>query len=172
MKSPSSRIFRLAVLVVTVFGVLAVALYVQPGFLQPRTAYAATTPFAGVNWADTRDNYNSGWVIPDDLSASDSYATVQAKANKILAGFQNNLGANTVRLPINPPSVAQSWWGSYTAAIDTAFSKGMKVIIAYWSNNNGQIDSNFWIMWTTVVNKYGSNGNAYFEIMNEPHGYS
>lgn len=137
-----------------------------------RPALASTRAFAGVNWADARDNFQSGWVIPDALSASDSYSTVQTKANEILSGFQNNLGANTVRLPINPPSVAQSWWGSYTAAFDTAFSKGMKVVIAYWSNNNGQIDSNFWTMWTTVVNKYGSNGNAYFEIMNEPHGYT
>src|SRR5260221_13687191 len=95
----------------------------------PRLAQAATNSFKGVNWADARDNFQSSWVIPNGLSASDSYSTVQTKANKILSGFQNNLGANTVRLPINPPSVAESWWGSYTAAFDTAFSKGMKVII-------------------------------------------
>lgn len=171
MKLHRSRIFRLAVLVVAVLGISA--LYVQPGFLQPRTAYAATQ-FAGVNWADARDNYNSGWVIPTGLSASDSYATVQAKANTILAAFQNNLGANTVRLPINPPSVAQSWWGSYTAAIDTASSRGMRVILSYWSasTSQGTAGSGFWTMWQTVVNKYGGNGNVYFEIMNEPYGYS
>jgi hypothetical protein len=27
-------------------------------------------------------------------------------------------------------------------------------------------------MWQTVVNKYGSNTHVYFEIFNEPHGYS
>jgi hypothetical protein len=27
-------------------------------------------------------------------------------------------------------------------------------------------------MWQTIVNKYGGNGNVYFEPMNEPHGYS
>ncbi len=159
MKSQSSRIFRLAVLVVAVFGISAGALYVQPGFLQPRTAHAAVTSFAGVNWADARDNYNSGWVIPTGLTASDSYATVQTKANKILAGFQNNLGANTVRLPINPPSVAQSWWGSYTAAIDTASNRGMRVILGYWtaSSSQGTVSnlSDFWTMWQTVINKYG-----------------
>lgn len=109
MKSQSARMFRLTVLAVMMLGVLTFFLYVSPGFVRPRTAYAAVTSFAGVNWADARDNYNTGWVIPTGLTASDSYATVQTKANIILAGFQNNLGANTVRLPINPPSVEQSW---------------------------------------------------------------
>ncbi|HLZ58456.1 MAG TPA: cellulase family glycosylhydrolase [Ktedonosporobacter sp.] len=176
MKSQRSRIFRRAVLIVAAFGISVVTLYVQPGFFQPRSAHAAVTSFAGVNWADARDNYNSGWVIPTGLSASDSYATVQAKANKILAGFQNNLGANTVRLPINPPSVAQSWWGSYTAAIDTALNRSMRVILGYWtaSSSQGTVSnlSDFWTMWRTVINKYGGNGNVYFEIMNEPYGYS
>jgi endoglucanase len=161
-------------LIVAVCGLSAVALYVTPGFIQPPIAHAATA-FAGVNWADTRDNYNSGWVIPDGLTASDSYTTVQTKANNILAGFQNNLGANTVRLPINPPSVSQSWWGSYTAAIDTASNRGMKVILSYWaaSNTQGTVSNltDFWTMWQTVTTKYGSNGNIYFEIMNEPFGY-
>jgi hypothetical protein len=140
--------------------------------LAATSIHASTNSFKGINWADTRDNFQAGWVIPDGLYSSDNYATVQTKANNILGGFQNNLGANTVRLPINPASVSQSWWGSYTAAFDTALSKGMKVIIAYWSNANGVVESNFWTMWTTVVNKYGSNSNVYFEIMNEPHGYS
>lgn len=176
MKSPRFRIFRLAVLAATVFGISSVVLFLQPGFVQPRVAHAAVTSFAGVNWADVRDNYNSGWVIPTGLTASDSYATVQTKANKILAGFQNNLGANTVRLPINPPSVLQSWWGSYTAAIDTAVSRGMKVILGCWtaSSSQGTVSNltDFWNMWRTVTNKYGSNGNVYFEILNEPYGYS
>ncbi len=174
MKLQRSRVFR-TMLIVALFGISAVALYVTPGFIKPSSAHAATT-FAGVNWADARDNYNSGWVIPDGLTASDSYATVQTKANNILAGFQNNLGANTVRLPINPQSVAQSWWGSYTAAIDTASSRGMKVILGYWtaSTSQGTVSnlSAFWTMWQTVTNKYGGNGNIYFEIMNEPYGYS
>ena len=41
---------------------------------QATPALAATNQFKGVNWADTRDNYNTGWVIPDGLSASDGYA--------------------------------------------------------------------------------------------------
>lgn len=133
---------------------------------------------AGVNWADGRDNFVDGWVIPSGLTASDSYTTVSAKADAILNGFKNNMqGVNTVRLPINPSSVADSWWGSYTGAIDKAISKNMKVILSYWegaSSKDGLIDNTtqFWAMWQTVVNKYGSNSLVYFEPMNEPHGYT
>ncbi len=72
-------------------------------------ATAATNQFKGVNWADTRDNFNTGWVIPDGLSAADSYATVYSIANNYVKAFEANLGANTVRLPINVASVSQSW---------------------------------------------------------------
>jgi hypothetical protein len=133
---------------------------------------------AGINWADGRDNFVDGWVIPSGLTAADSYTTVSAKANAVLSGFQTNIaGVNTVRLPINPPSVLEAWWGAYTGAIDRALSKNMKVIICCWesaSSKNGIIDNTtqFWSMWQTVVNKYGSNSNVYFEVFNEPHGYT
>lgn len=52
----------------------------------------------------------------------------------------------------------------------------MRVIIACWgaTSSQGTVSNltDFWNMWQTVVNKYGSNGNVYFEIFNEPHGYS
>jgi hypothetical protein len=139
-------------------------------------ALAATNQFKGVNWADTRDNYNSGWVIPDGLSASDSYSTVYSVANSTIKGFQSNLGANTVRLPINEPSVSQSWWSAYRGAVDAALSDGMNVILSYWSESSsvGTITNmSAWnTMWNTVVSDYGSNPNVYFEPMNEPYGYS
>jgi len=139
-------------------------------------AQAATNQFKGVNWADTRDNYNSGWVIPDGLGASDSYSTVHSIADRTIKAFQSNLGANTVRLPINEPSVSQSWWGAYRGAIDASLSDGMKVILSYWSESTsvGTITSmSAWnAMWNTVVSGYGSNSNVYFEPMNEPYGYS
>ena len=139
-------------------------------------ASAATNQFKGVNWADTRDNYNTGWVIPDGLSASDSYSQVYAVANTDIKAFQANLGADTVRLPINPPSVSQSWWGSYRAAVDAALADGMKVIISAWTEKNtvGTItDMSAWqSMWNTVVSEYGGNANVYFEPLNEPYGYS
>ena len=49
---------------------------------------------------------NTGWVIPDGLSASDSYATVYSVANDYMKAFQANLGANTVRLPIKRSSLS------------------------------------------------------------------
>ena len=133
---------------------------------------------SGLNWADGRDNFVDGWVIPSGLTAGDSYSTVAAKTDAILNGFSGRVsGVNTIRIPVNPPSVAESWWGSYTGAIDKATSKGWKVIIACWesaSSKDGKIDNttNFWNMWTTIVNKYQGNGNVYFEPFNEPHGYS
>ena len=133
---------------------------------------------AGVNWADGRDNFVDGWVIPSGLTASDSYSTVSAKANAILTAFKTNMpGVNTVRLPINPNSVLEAWWGSYNGAIDAALGKNMKVILGCWegaSSKNGLVDdtAKFWSMWQTVVTKYGANSNVYFEVFNEPHGYS
>lgn len=144
--------------------------------VQARPAAAATNQFKGVNWADTRDNYNSGWVIPDGLAASDTYAQVYSIANTYIKAFQTNLGADTVRLPINPPSVSQSWWSAYQGAIDAATADGMKVILSAWteSNTTGTItDMSAWqAMWTTVVAKYAGNANVYFEPLNEPFGYS
>jgi len=144
------------------------------------TAHAATntSQFKGVNWADPRDNYANDPVVPSGLSTSDSYATTYAKASAIISGFANNLGANTVRLPINPYSVNGSFWGSYTGAIDAATAKGFKVILGYWegtgSEKDGLIDNttSFWAMWQTVTSKYASNSLVYFEPMNEPYGYS
>jgi hypothetical protein len=140
-------------------------------------AQAATNGFHGVNWADQRDNFTDDAVVPSGLSTSDSYATTKAKAGEILDAFRTNLGANTVRLPVNPPSVGTAWWNSYTGAIDAASDRGMNVILSYWeanSSRDGKVDNTAsWnAMWQTIVTKYASNSHIYFEPMNEPHGYS
>ncbi|GCF10008.1 RICIN domain-containing protein [Dictyobacter arantiisoli] len=144
------------------------------------TVHAATntSQFRGVNWADPRDNYANDPVVPSGLSTSDSYSTTYAKASTIISGFANNLGANTVRLPINPYTVNGSFWNSYTGAIDVATNKGFKVILGYWegtgSSKDGYVDNmtSFWAMWSTVTTKYANNSQVYFEPMNEPYGYS
>jgi len=137
----------------------------------------ATNGFHGANWADQRDNFVNDNLVLGGLSTSDNYATTQTKANAILTGMQNNLGINTVRMPVNYPTVSGSYWASYTGAIDMATSKGMNVILSYWeaaNSEDGLVDNltQFWSMWQTIVNKYGSNSLVYFEPMNEPHGYS
>ncbi|MGW4944985.1 cellulase family glycosylhydrolase [Actinoplanes sp. NPDC004185] len=138
-------------------------------------ASAATNGFRGVNWADQRDNYVDGWVIPSGLTAADSYATVRAKADGVITGFQQQLGADTVRLPINPQSVNSDWWARYKGAVDSALGHGMKVILSYWeADKDGYVDDPAaWnTMWDRVTGDYGGSGTVYFEPMNEPFGYS
>jgi endoglucanase len=145
--------------------------------VQKAATSLSTSNFDGVNWADARDNYVDGWLLPGGLTSSMTYAQCQTYGGKIIDGFIVNMGANTVRMPINPQTVLESWWNSYTGAIDIALVKGMKVILACWEGaaaKNGKIDdvTSFWAMWTTVTTKYAGNSNVYFEIFNEPFGYT
>jgi hypothetical protein len=138
---------------------------------------AAPSSFHGVNWAAPGDNYSSGPVVPSGLSVSDSYATVYATTLRYVAGFRDNLRADTLRLPVNPASVGTTWWNSYRAAIDAATASGDKVILSYWdqkSGNDGVIDDvSAWNqMWDTLTADYAHNPKVYFEPMNEPYGYT
>jgi hypothetical protein len=135
-----------------------------------------SSAFKGVSWADARDNFEDGKLVLSGTDSTNSYSTIQSEANNILTGFQN-AGANTVRLPINPATVLQSWWLSYRGAIDQASAKGMKVLLGYWegtSSKDGLIDDTtaFYQMWDKVVTAYQGDSNIYFEVFNEPHGYS
>ena len=154
---------------------LAVALLLSLLGVQAGTstsAHAATSQFHGVNWADPNDNFITGPNIPVGLSTSDSYATTYAKATAILKGFQA-LGANTVRMGINAATTSSTWWSSLTGAYDAATALGMNVIIAPWLQNGTVSDTtSFYQMWDTVIAKYGSSSNVYFDIMNEPWAYS
>ena len=137
---------------------------------------AAASSFRGFNWADPGDNFQDRPLLLSGLSVGNNYATVQSVAGVVLGAFQN-VGANTVRIPINPQTVLGSWWASYRGVIDQATSMGMKVIIAVWtgsSANNGMVNDTptFFKMWDTVVTAYNGNGNVYFELLNEPFGYS
>jgi len=135
-------------------------------------AQASTAGFRGVNWADQRDNFVNGVLYPSGLSASDTYSSAATVADRVVGQLYSITGANTVRLPINEPTVA-NYWATYTGAIDTALGKG-NVILAYWAYTGGrpQNVNAFNQMWDKVIAKYGSHPNAYFEVINEPHGYS
>lgn len=146
---------------------------VKDSLLSPNFSLSA---IRGVNWADPRDNFTDDFVVPSGLSSADNYAATKSKADNILNAFQQR-GVNTVRLPVNPSSVLGSWWASYTGAIDRATQRGMRVIVAYWEGNSsrdGRVDNTteFWNMWQAIVNKYKSDSSVYFEVFNEPHGYS
>jgi endoglucanase len=140
------------------------------------TAALASVDFKGVNWADSRDNFADDRLILSGTTSTETYATIQTKANNILNTFQT-AGANTVRLPVNPATVLDISWQVYKGSIDKASSKSMKVLLGYWegaSSKDGLIDNstNFWRMWDTIVANYSSNALIYFEVFNEPHGYN
>jgi hypothetical protein len=130
--------------------------------------------FHCVNWADPRDNFVNGNLELSGLSAaSDTYATVQAKSNEILAEFQTKLNADSIRIPINEPTVSGAWWNAYKGVIDAAVAKGMKVVVAYWAYQNGKPAdaAAFKSMWQVVVSAYQNTDLVYFDIHNEPYGY-
>jgi len=102
----------------------------------PNQAHASTSQFRGVNWADQRDNFVNGVVHPSGLGASDTYASASAVADQVVGQMYAATGANTVRMPINEPTVAD-YWNTYTGAIDTALTKG-NVILAYWAYSGGK----------------------------------
>jgi hypothetical protein len=135
-------------------------------------ANASTSQLRGVNWADQRDNFVNGVLYPSGLSSSDTYSSAATVANQVVGQLYSITGANTVRIPVNEPTVS-TFWGTYTGAIDAALGKG-NVILAYWAYSGGKPASTsaFYAMWDTIVGKYGSNPNAYFEVINEPYAYS
>jgi hypothetical protein len=141
-------------------------------------AGSTTSPpgsFHCVNWADQRDNFVNGLLQLSGLdSTTDTYTTVQAKSNAILSAFETDLQANAIRIPINEPTVMGSWWTAYKGAIDAAVAKGMNVVIAYWAYQNGKPDSvsAYNAMWKVVVDAYQNNSLVFFDIHNEPYGYS
>ena len=161
-----------------IIGILIALLLLPFGIVATAApASAATSQFRGMNWAELGDNFSTAPLVIDGLSSSDSYATVQAKANALYDDMQSSLGINTVRLPINTHTVGTAWWNNYRGAIDAATARGWKVILAYWEDgaaSGGRITNMaaFNTMWSTVTNQYGSNSLVYFEPMNEPHGYS
>jgi hypothetical protein len=162
-RGPLVGLFRLAMVIVLA---ASAAITANPG-----RAAAATTQIKGVNWADARDNFVNGVLYVSGLSASDTYASANTVGSQVVGQLYTITGANTVRMPINEPTVS-NYWGTYTGAIDAALSRG-SVIIAYWATANGKPASTsaFNAMWDTVVARYGGNANAYFEVINEPYGY-
>ena len=142
-------------------------------FLLCANSYAVTSQFRGVNWADKRDNFVSDVLVLSGMSLSDTYESASIVAERVIGQFQELLGTNSVRIPINEPT-ASKFWNTYTGVIDVGLSKG-RVAIGYWgpAQPSGPKNMNdWWAMWETVVKKYGDHPNAYFEIFNEPHMYS
>lgn len=161
--SNKREIKRVAILIV----------FVLVAFSQNIVAQVNTNQFKGVNWADSRDNFQSGVIYISGLSSTDTYSSASVVADKVVSQFVSKLGSNSVRMPINESTVS-TYWNTYTGAIDMALTKG-KVILCYWDRFSGAnpLDMNaFYAMWKKVVDKYGSNPNCYFEVYNEPGGFT
>jgi len=79
-------------------------------------AWATTNQFRGVNWGDSRDNFQSGVVYVSGLSSSDTYSSALATGTSVMTQFVSKLGANAVRMPINEATVS-GYWSTYTGAM-------------------------------------------------------
>jgi len=135
---------------------------------------ASTQGIRGCNWADSRDNYQTGWVLVSGMSASTTSSQASSLASKVATAVKS-AGGTCVRLPINPPTVSSSFWPVYQSAINTLLSSGVKVDLCYWIENKGGTiyNTSTWnAMWSTVNSAYGGNSNVLFEPINEPYGYS
>jgi hypothetical protein len=140
-------------------------------------AHAQTGQYDGVNWADSRDNFVNDALVLSGTTATDSYSTLRTTGQRVAQQFQSKLGANTIRIPINPTTASSTKWAAYRGVIDGIRAQGFTVIIAYWEGANskdGKIDNqqSFDTMWSTVVSAYSSDSGVLFEPMNEPHGYT
>ena len=136
-------------------------------------SFAVTSQFRGVNWADKRDNFVSDVLVLSGMSLSDNYQSASVVADRVIGQFQELFGTNSVRIPVNEPTVSK-FWDTYTGVIDVGLSKG-RIVMGYWgpAQPSGPKNMNdWWSMWAKIVEKYGDHPNAYFEIFNEPHMYS
>jgi len=161
---PITRIFR---------PMSALSMMVGSLLLCGSNVRATTSQFRGVNWADTRDNFQPGVLYLCGLGSTDTYASASVTTDKIVGQFVSKLGTNAIRIPINEATAA-TYWSTYTGAIDMALTKG-RVILCYWGPAHGAAPADmtkWWTMWTTVTTKYGNNKNCYFELYNEPNMYS
>jgi hypothetical protein len=130
--------------------------------------------FHGVHWSRLGDNFTFDRLVLQGLSANDDYNAARSKADAMFAAFQSDLGANTVRLPINPATTA---WNTYNGVIDAATARGFKVILCYWveDGSNKVVDSyrpTWNQMWDTLTARYVNNPLIYFDPINEPIGFT
>ena len=136
-------------------------------------SFAITSQFRGVNWADKRDNFVSDVLVLSGLNLSDNHESAHATADRIIGQFQEVLGSNSVRMPVNEPTILRAF-DMYSGALEAALEHG-RLVMGYWGPAQPSGPKNmddWWKMWAKLVEEYGKHPNAYFEIFNEPHMYS
>ena len=72
-------------------------------------SFAVTSQFRGVNWADKRDNFVSDVLVLSGMSLSDNYQSASVVADRVIGQFQELFGTNSVRIPVNEPTVSKFW---------------------------------------------------------------
>ncbi|HZQ48572.1 MAG TPA: RICIN domain-containing protein, partial [Verrucomicrobiae bacterium] len=150
--------------------ILPVVTTVPAGTVTPTSggSGAPATTFHGFNWSD----YNKFPDLLAGITITDTYSSVESKTSMVLSRFAN-VGANCIRISFMPQTVLGTWWPTFRGTIDEATSMGMKVIFVASNNNGKAFDlTTFWQTWDMVVTSYNGNSNVYFEILNEPYGYS
>lgn len=135
--------------------------------------HAVTNQFRGVNWADQRDNFVSDILVLSGLNQSYDYQSATTVAERVIGQFQELLGTNSVRVPVNEPTILTNL-AAYSGVLDVALKRG-RLVMGYWGPAQPSGPKNmddWWKMWGRLVEKYGEHPNAYFEIFNEPHMYN
>jgi hypothetical protein len=143
--------------------------------LIPTLANAWSLPKGG-NWADADDNFQSGLIVNSGLTSNSSQADATNVANQIASDLAY-VGANFVRVGVNPYSVAdQSWWLVMKSYINQLIARGFNVDLCYWTSSStvGTVESfpNWSGMWEKIDGVYGTSAHVWYEPINEPHGYS
>ena len=166
---PKTRRFRL----LGGFLVLALAVGLGALYVHPTRAYAATNQIKGVNWADSAGQLRQRCALP-------VRAQLVRHLLLRLPPWRLRSSASCTRSPAPTRSACRSTsrpsqtTGAPTPARSTtALTKG-NVILAYWAYTGGKPPN------TRRSRRCGTRSsrstaatpNAYFEVINEPYGYS
>lgn len=148
------------------------------GFMLSGSLYAQSAGnMKGYNWADRRDNFQTGRIEPSGLTGTMTDSQINSLADRVCNAFKNPGNGNTIRFGINPATLADNaYWTRYKKLINRCINThGMKIILGYWEGQKDGVIDNYtqWKnMWLQLDSEYGSNSMVYMEPMNEPHGYS
>jgi putative transposon-encoded protein len=149
------------------------AVAVAVTLLAAAPAHALTSWVRGGNWASNGTNAN-GMIYPCGMSPSTTVAQATALADTIATDY-HNVGINFVRYSINPATVTGNW-AVTQAAINELIADGLSVDICcfYVDDGSGLIINmtNWKNMWQTIDGVYKNNNSVYYEVINEPFGYT
>jgi hypothetical protein len=134
----------------------------------------APARLVGINLPPKRGTSNAGAFSTSALPNTYSRTEVQ----------NTFFHRNTIRIAINPPTVADATaWTRTRQMVDDFVAVGGAAILCLWDSDanddddghgDGVLDdaAEAQAMWQTVADEYASNSNVFFEALNEPFGYT